>query len=193
MRTIPTRRPSAAIVAQARRVKALMLAFSRRGSLRDPIAGSLEDLGLTPAQVHIVLWLGADGPLTMGDLARRLAVSEKTITGIVDRLERDGLVGRERDPADRRVVHVRLGATGENVHRRVEAAVDAKLEAVLGLLEPADRAALLAILERLDTRLSAGHPAVAEAASPQQPLPGAGHARARRGTKTTHAIRREET
>jgi DNA-binding MarR family transcriptional regulator len=156
MRTI--RKTGSSAAAQARRIRELMNQFSRRRSLRDPIAASCEDLGLTPVQIHLLLWLGNEGALTMGELARRVAITEKTITGIVDRLERDRLVQRKRDPADRRVVHVRLAPAGEGLWRKIDAEISSKLEAFLGLLDPADRQDLVRILEKLEARLSEPQP-----------------------------------
>jgi DNA-binding MarR family transcriptional regulator len=48
------------------------------------------------------------GPLTPTALARRVGLHPATITGIVDRLERGGWIVRERDPADRRAVLLRV-------------------------------------------------------------------------------------
>ncbi len=56
-----------------------------------------------------VLWrLRVTGSTTLGDLAEALDVSPRNITGLVDHLERDGLVERFPDPEDRRAVRVRL-------------------------------------------------------------------------------------
>jgi DNA-binding MarR family transcriptional regulator len=151
MRTISPGRPSP-IAAQAARLRELLTRISRRRSLRDPI-GSGYDCDLTPTQIHTVIWLGNDGALTMGDLARRVAVTEKTITGIVDRLERDGLVLRERDPADRRVIHVRLSTAGKALFAEVDAQITRRLETLLGLVDPADRRQLIKILEKVEARL----------------------------------------
>jgi DNA-binding MarR family transcriptional regulator len=48
------------------------------------------------------------GPLSPSALARRAGLHPATMTGILDRLERGGWIARERDPADRRGVVVRL-------------------------------------------------------------------------------------
>jgi len=48
------------------------------------------------------------GPLTPSELARMAGLHPATITGILDRLERGGWIARERDPADRRAVLVRI-------------------------------------------------------------------------------------
>jgi DNA-binding MarR family transcriptional regulator len=48
------------------------------------------------------------GPLSPSALARRAGIHPATMTGILDRLERGGWIARERDPADRRAVLVRV-------------------------------------------------------------------------------------
>jgi DNA-binding MarR family transcriptional regulator len=173
-------------------MRELMLESSRRRSLRDPIAASCCGLDLTPVQVHLVLGLGKDGPLTMGELARRVAVTEKTITGIVDRLERDRLVTRERDPADRRVVHVRLGPAGEELYQRIDAEISAKLVGVLALLDARDRQELLRILEKLNTRLAESAAAISAGHSPRPHPFRAGAETPAAVPGTSHAIRRED-
>ena len=144
-----------ALEVQARRLRGLLVQLSRLRPMRDPVASAVEGLDLTPAQLHILLWLGHDGSLTMGDLARRVAVTEKTITGVVDRLERDELVRRERDPADRRVVHVRLARRGEELFRRIDEGIAAKLAGLLGLLDAEDRQHLVRMVEKLTARIAA--------------------------------------
>jgi DNA-binding MarR family transcriptional regulator len=51
--------------------------------------------------------LDAHGPLSPTELAGRAGLHPATVTGILDRLERDGWIVRERDPSDRRAVRVR--------------------------------------------------------------------------------------
>ncbi|HET8541326.1 MAG TPA: MarR family transcriptional regulator [Anaeromyxobacter sp.] len=171
----------------ARALRERLLGLARRRSLRDPVAASCETLGLTAPQIHALLWLGHDGPLTMGELARRVAVTEKTVTGIVDRLERDGLVRRERDAEDRRVVRARATGRGEAVSRDIEEGVHGKLVRLLALLDARDRRALVGILERLLARLDEAPGRPAEPARARRRPRRSGHAGApSRG-------RREET
>ena len=54
--------------------------------------------------------LDVDGPLSPSELARRAGVHPATMTGILDRLERNGWIMRERDPSDRRAVIVRISS-----------------------------------------------------------------------------------
>ena len=143
-----------AVRRDARAFRERLYALSRHRSLRDPIAAACEEMQLSPPQIHALLWLGHDGALTMGDLARRISVTEKTVTGLVDRLERDRVVDRARDDADRRVVRVHLTARGAALHRRIDAEIHAKVTAFLRLLGPRDRRALFTILDRLTERLA---------------------------------------
>ncbi|HLL52910.1 MAG TPA: MarR family transcriptional regulator [Myxococcaceae bacterium] len=137
------------------RVRELLLAFGRKQSLRDPLATTVEELGLTPPQLHAVFWLGNDGALTMGELARRIGITEKTVTGVVDRLERDGHAQRERDEQDRRVVRVRLSPGGAALHKTFRARMTEKMTWLLGLLDEPDRRDLFRILETLLSRAAA--------------------------------------
>src|SRR6185369_3419957 len=94
------------------RLKELLLELGRSRPLRDPLSTGAE-LDLAGPQLHAMVWLGHDGPLTMGELARRLGVTEKGVTGLADRLEDAGYGLRERDGKDRRVVRLRLTAMGQ--------------------------------------------------------------------------------
>jgi DNA-binding MarR family transcriptional regulator len=137
----------------ARRLMELLTSLGRRNSLRDPLAQMVESLALTPPQLHTLLWLGLDGALAMGELARRVGVTEKTITGIIDRLEREEYVQRERDPSDRRVVHVRLSARGQRTADAIHSQAHDRFSTFLSLLDAEDRTALLRIFEKLVERL----------------------------------------
>ncbi len=141
------------------KLQQLLLALGRRRSLRDPIASTCEQLQFTPPQVHALLWLGHDGALTMGDLARRLGVTEKTVTGVVDRLEREGHLMRERSASDRRVVHCRLTPDGQATFQKLERFMTQGMGQLLSILDASDRKALFRILEKLLRRSDAQPPA----------------------------------
>jgi DNA-binding MarR family transcriptional regulator len=63
---------------------------------------------LTAPQLATLRQLRRKGPLSAGELARGISVSQATVTGIVDRLEHRGMVTRARDPEDRRRVVIDL-------------------------------------------------------------------------------------
>jgi DNA-binding MarR family transcriptional regulator len=149
MRTNTRHRPDPEPRLEARRLRGLLVDLMRRRSLRDPIAATCAQLDLSAAQVHVLLSLGHDGPLAMGEVARRVAVTEKTVTGLVDRLERDGLVRRARDETDRRMIRARLTPRGIVLSRRVDEEVLDKLTWLMTRLEAADRRHLFRIVEKL--------------------------------------------
>ena len=138
---------------EARRLRLLVAGFARQRSLRDPVAALCEEGQLTVPQLHALLWLGQDGTLTMGELAQRVGVTEKTITGVVDRLAAAGHLERVRDARDRRVVRSQLTTPGRRVYRDLDRHLQARLAHLLGVLEPPDRRALFRILEKLFRRL----------------------------------------
>jgi predicted ArsR family transcriptional regulator len=61
-------------------------------------------LGLNPTDLKCRGVLSETGPITAGELAELIGVTTGAVTGIVDRLEKAGLVQRDRDPNDRRRV-----------------------------------------------------------------------------------------
>jgi DNA-binding MarR family transcriptional regulator len=139
---------------QGERFRRLLALLARTRTLRDPVAASCEELALSPPQIHALLRLAdADTSLTMGELADRLGVSEKTVTGLVDRLEAGRYVERVRDAEDRRVVEVRLTASGQDAAERIKYAVAGRIDNFLALLDTKDREALFGIVEKLIQRL----------------------------------------
>lgn len=78
--------------------------------------------GLEPQQHQLLLALRGfptDQPVTIGDLAERLLLQHHSTVELVDRSERQGLVERQRDEADRRRVIVSLTAAGEAMLREL--------------------------------------------------------------------------
>lgn len=67
---------------------------------------------LSLVHLNVVFILEADGPLPMRGLAEAMDVSQASATGIVDRMEQRGLVERQRDDEDRRVVRVAITDEG---------------------------------------------------------------------------------
>lgn len=110
----------------------------------------LAELGLTYPQylTMLVLW-ESDQPVSVGDLGDRLHLDSGTLSPLVKRLERLGLVARRRDSADERRVLVSLTTDGESL-RQQAACVPGKTFERFGL----DIAAARTLLQEL-TRLAA--------------------------------------
>ena len=67
---------------------------------------------LTYSQFAVLEVLYHLGALTQGEVGNKILKSTSNITTVIDNLERDGLVRRERDTKDRRVIHVHLTEAG---------------------------------------------------------------------------------
>ncbi len=78
----------------------------------------LDDLGVTYPQYLVLTTLSERDGQTIGAIADRLALEPSTITPLVKRLELAGFVGRLRNPADERQVHVTLTDKGRELHAR---------------------------------------------------------------------------
>jgi DNA-binding MarR family transcriptional regulator len=72
----------------------------------------LEPLGLTYPQYLVMLVLWETDDRTVGELGDRLGLDSGTLTPLLKRLEQRELIGRSRDPADERVVRIRLTDAG---------------------------------------------------------------------------------
>ncbi|MBE9506255.1 MAG: MarR family transcriptional regulator [Chloroflexi bacterium] len=68
----------------------------------------LHPFDLTPSQFFVLDALWSKDSVSIGELGEQVALDTSTITGILDRLERNGLVERHQNPTDRRSVLVTL-------------------------------------------------------------------------------------
>jgi DNA-binding MarR family transcriptional regulator len=74
---------------------------------------------LTGPQLTVVKLLETVGDLSLSELSEKIRAQNSTVTGIIDRMEREGLVTRERSKEDRRVVHIRLTPKGQELARGI--------------------------------------------------------------------------
>jgi DNA-binding MarR family transcriptional regulator len=92
-------------------------------------------------QANVLIQLETGPGLSLGDLALRMGVTLSTMSLVVDRLERLGLIRRARDRADARRVLVRLTPLGRRVRSERSLLDPARVEALLDQLTPEERAA----------------------------------------------------
>jgi DNA-binding MarR family transcriptional regulator len=92
--------------------------------------------------------------LRMSELSRRLMVSGGNITGITDQLERERLVVRIFDPADRRVVAVKLTAAGLARFREMAGRHERWIIELLAGLDQTDKTGMFEVLQKLKTHVT---------------------------------------
>jgi DNA-binding MarR family transcriptional regulator len=93
--------------------------------------------------------IAASGPVTTSELARGVYLSPSTIVGIVDRLEREGFVARERGKLDRRVVSLSITEQGRNFLRRAPSPLQDLFAERLQELSHDEQVNIAAVIEKV--------------------------------------------
>jgi len=81
-----------------------------------------EDTGITIPQGMVIGILSKEKSLKLTELSSKLSLSNSTVSGIVDRLEKQGMIKRERSKKDKRVVYVSISADFmyQDFHKNLE-------------------------------------------------------------------------
>ncbi len=103
---------------------------------------------MTVTDLQVMDILGSTGPMSAGQLADLTGLTTGAITGMLDRLEKAGLVRRERDPSDGRRIIVRL-APGQDTVPAISSIFDSMGKAWNDLASPYDDGQLAFLLEFL--------------------------------------------
>ncbi|WP_147943176.1 MarR family winged helix-turn-helix transcriptional regulator [Microbispora sp. CSR-4] len=110
--------------------------------------------GVTPQQAQLLCMLN-DGPIGMTELSRLLHLEKSSLTGLVDRVERRGLVTRVSHPRDRRACRISLTPEGAGLGEQVHAEICARLDVLGEEMPEADRlriaTALMGVVARYTT------------------------------------------
>ena len=128
----------------------------------------LNEHGMTPGRFTVLMLLydklaGTTIPHTPADLAEKAGVTRATITGLVDTLERDGLVTRQHDAHDRRMMLIHLTPKGVTTLESILPGHFQQMAAQMSPLNEEERKTLVRLLNKI-----AGQPAASahiEAAS----------------------------
>ena len=124
--------------------KALFSAISDLGS----------DVGLTPAQVKVLLHLDTRRQMTVGEIASALSCSMPAASELVDRLVDAGHLLRASDPADRRRVLIAPTPAARQISVYLRELREAQVRYALDQLEPEERPIFIKSLEALVTGLT---------------------------------------
>lgn len=113
----------------------------------------LEPFGLTGVQLALLRRLAQVDGLVQADLGRRMAIEPATLTGIVQRLERDGWVRRDCDPENRRLQRVWLSDKARATMPALLSVHTRRRRHLFSGFSPEDMATLENLLERLEANL----------------------------------------
>lgn len=116
----------------------------------------LEKLDLTSPQLYVLATIGYAGGLPFSEIGEKMMVTVSNLTGIVDRLEKKGLVVRERDGHDRRIVRVRLTEKGARLHKNTIPFFEKSIAQFFAPLDKSQQKELSSLLRKL-IRVSWAH------------------------------------
>ncbi|ARM74767.1 MarR family winged helix-turn-helix transcriptional regulator [Acidianus manzaensis] len=106
----------------------------------------LDKIGLTYLD-FLVLRALTEGQSTMVSLSRRFYVTQSAMTIAIDRLERNGLVKRERDKQDRRVIYVKITDEGIKIFQK---AIEVYLQLAEEILNGIDTELIMETINNLE-------------------------------------------
>lgn len=113
-------------------------------------------VGVRPSYLVVLMTLWKEDGLKVIELGRRAGLEPSTMTGLVDRMQRDGFVTRSPDPDDRRAYRIHLTEQGQKVQPAAESAVDESLATVLDGIASEDLDHLKDALRRVLTNANRG-------------------------------------
>jgi DNA-binding MarR family transcriptional regulator len=132
-------------------VEAIVYLYTESRRITKDLAGRY---GLTGPQLAVVKMLEPVGKLSLSELSERIRARNSTVTGIIDRMEREALVLRKRSKEDRRVVNIELTDKGRELAAGIPVEPVQIFRRVLAELPPRDATDLKRILTRLAHRVS---------------------------------------
>lgn len=109
----------------------------------------VEVFGLTGPQVATLQIVARLGPTSVSSLARNVHLSAGTVSGIVHRLERRGLVERDRSETDRRTVLISITPDGQRLVDTAPSLLQDRFRGELERLEDWERLSMLSTLQRI--------------------------------------------
>jgi len=108
---------------------------------------------LTGPQLTVLKMLEGLGDLSLSELSERIRAQNSTVTGIIDRMERESLVVRTRSTEDRRVVKIKLTDKGSKIARAIAVEPMEIFRGALDSLSAGETRELLKILTKIARRV----------------------------------------
>jgi len=118
-------------------------------SMKRTLEARLASYGITASQYVLLAILAKKDGLSQTQLGNRLSFDNPTVTGVVDRMERDGLVERRRTPRDRRVINIFLTQKARDVLSELQEIADDVNNRALEEYSPKERSHLINMLNSI--------------------------------------------
>ena len=115
---------------------------------------ALRNTGLTQPQYEVLSQVFDEEGIPLTRIGTNMNVTGGNITGIVDRLERDGLVKRKRDKEDRRIIRAFFTAKGKRLYQKATPSYDRFLKSTFGDVSDSELGRLQRGLDSLSKTLA---------------------------------------
>ncbi|MDO8827510.1 MULTISPECIES: MarR family winged helix-turn-helix transcriptional regulator [unclassified Methylophaga] len=113
--------------------------------------------GLTAPQILLLQTLRDKGQVTIGELAQEMSLSQATVTTILDRLEKRGLVYRQRSQSDKRKVHAYLTEAATETLKSAPIPLQDRFTREFSKLDEWEQAMIMSALKRVAQMMDAQH------------------------------------
>nr|AVP39748.1 MarR family transcriptional regulator [Methylophaga muralis] len=113
--------------------------------------------GLTAPQILLLQTLRDKGQVTIGELAQEMSLSQATVTTILDRLEKRGLVYRQRSQSDKRKVHAYLTEAASETLKSAPIPLQDRFTREFSKLDEWEQAMIMSALKRVAQMMDAQH------------------------------------
>lgn len=126
-----------------------MMLYRALDAVLPPFRAIFAQLGITEGQWRVLRALWESDNMTLSELAPVTLIESPALVGVVDRLERQGLVRRTRSVKDRRLVHVGLTSAGRKLEGQARPLVDEAYARIKSSVTAAEWKALYQGLESI--------------------------------------------
>jgi len=110
----------------------------------------LASYGLTTTQFFLLTALYEEDGVPISVIAQKVALDKATLTGLLDRLERDDLIGRKADPFDRRAIRIFLTPKAESMRAKLTELYNQNNGIFLSILTSEERDVFERVVDKLE-------------------------------------------
>jgi len=126
----------------------------------------VKQVGLTGPQLIFLKTVAKHEIISVGEIAKAISLSQATVTGILERLVKRGLVSRQRSDQDKRRVLIRITPAGDQILTQAPPLMQASFLKHLDRLDDWEQTMILSVLQRIVSMMGADTLTVAPILSP---------------------------
>jgi DNA-binding MarR family transcriptional regulator len=135
---------------------------SLQEALLRSVRGFVEQQGIAPRRVPLLLYVDRHPGSTVSEIARGMRESKGNVSTLLDRLAGEGWIVKQADPIDRRLIRVDLSDSSRARAQALRLAYHRHLAELFAHLPPGRAEAALAMLSELERMVTAAHPSTDE-------------------------------